>query len=125
MLTALLINNGLMYLFSNIKYQLSGQEIESIFHPGQETTLLNLLRCLDDFENSHGLNKNWFQVTHTAAHLENNTGFKIRQNYIIRKPEPKGTFSFRVPLRHILDFVTITTKLSWFQPSTHSCEKRQ
>ena len=30
---ATLTNNALMHLFSNIKYQLSGQEIESLFHP--------------------------------------------------------------------------------------------
>jgi len=29
-----LTNNAMMHLFSNIKYQLSGQEIESLFHPG-------------------------------------------------------------------------------------------
>jgi len=35
-----LTNNAMMHLFSNIKYQLSGQEIESVFHPGQATTML-------------------------------------------------------------------------------------
>jgi len=28
-----LTNNGLMHIFTNIKYQLSGQEIKSVFHP--------------------------------------------------------------------------------------------
>ena len=37
-----LTNNGLMYLFSNISYRLSSQEIESIHHPGQTTTMLGL-----------------------------------------------------------------------------------
>ena len=36
-------NNGIIYLFKNIKYQLSGQEIESILNPGQATTMLGLL----------------------------------------------------------------------------------
>jgi len=35
-----LTNNAMMHLFSNIKYQLSGQEIESVFHLGQATTML-------------------------------------------------------------------------------------
>ena len=35
-----LTNNGLMYLFDNIKYQLSGQEIESVYHPGHASTML-------------------------------------------------------------------------------------
>ena len=33
-----LTNNGIMHLFSNVKYQLSGQEIESLFYPGQATS---------------------------------------------------------------------------------------
>ena len=31
-----LANNATMHLYSNIKFQLSGQEIESLFHPGQQ-----------------------------------------------------------------------------------------
>ena len=34
-----LTNNGIMYLFSNISYRLSNQEIESVHHPGQATTM--------------------------------------------------------------------------------------
>jgi len=48
-----LTNNGLMHLFSNMKYQLSGQEIESVFHTGQATTMLGLLKYPgDDFQKS-------------------------------------------------------------------------
>ncbi|XP_060084810.1 uncharacterized protein LOC132564147 [Ylistrum balloti] len=71
-----LTNNALMYLFSNIKYQLSGQEIESLFHPGQAS----------------------------AAAAAGNAGFSVRQSYITKSPDPKGTFSFRVPLKHIFGF---------------------
>jgi len=48
-----LTNNAMMHLFSNIKYQLSGQEIESLFHPGQATTMLGLLKFPDDFQKKH------------------------------------------------------------------------
>ena len=34
-----LINNALMYLFSNIKYRVSGQEIENLNYPGETTTI--------------------------------------------------------------------------------------
>ena len=44
-----LCNNGMMYLFSNITYRLSSQEIESINHPGQATTMLGLLKYSDCF----------------------------------------------------------------------------
>jgi len=52
-----LTNNAVMHLFSNIKYRLSGQEIESLFHPGQATTMLGLLKFPDDFQKSTGLNQ--------------------------------------------------------------------
>ena len=100
-----LTNNGLMHLFSKIKYQLSGQEIESVFHLGQATTMLGLLKYPgDDFQKSVGLNQLWFKDTGATAHLQNNTGFGARQQYIIQKPDPNGTLSFRVPLKHIFWF---------------------
>ena len=34
----------------------------------------------------------------------NNTGFKIRHEYIINNSNPKGSFSFKVPLNHIFGF---------------------
>jgi len=52
-----LTDNAMMHLFSNIKYQLSGQEIESVFHPGQVTRMLGLLKHPDDFQKSKGLNQ--------------------------------------------------------------------
>ena len=97
-----LINNGMMYLFKNIKYQLSGQEIESILNPGQATTMLGLLKYPDDFSKSQGLNQLWYKDTSATAILDNNNiGFMLRHTYIINTPNPKGTFSFRIPLKHI------------------------
>jgi len=67
-----LTNNALMYLFSNIKYQLSGQEIESLFHPGQATTMLGLLKFPDDFQKSTGLNQLWYTDAATDASIAGN-----------------------------------------------------
>ncbi|XP_052791712.1 uncharacterized protein LOC128225856 [Mya arenaria] len=105
-----LTNNATVYLLSNIKYQISSQEIESINSPGQGTTMLGLLKYPDDFSKSQGLNQLWFKDTAAALDdtlentLKHNTGFCIRQLYIIQSPDPKGTFSFRIPLKHILGF---------------------
>jgi len=102
-----LTNNAMMHLFSNIKYQLSGQEVESLFHPEQATTMLGLLKFPDDFQKSTGLNQLWYKDTGTDASISGNNennGFVARQEYIIRKPDPKGTFSFRVPLKHNFGF---------------------
>ena len=99
-----LINNGIMFLFKNIKYQLSGMEIESILNVGQATTMIGLLKYPDDFSKSQGLNQLWYKDTNPEANLANNLGFNIRQDYIIRSSVPKGTFSFRIPLKHIFGF---------------------
>jgi len=98
------LTNNMMHLFSNIKYQLSGQEIESAFHPGKATTMLGPLKHPDDFQKPKGLNQLWMKDSHTTAHRQNNIGFAARQGYVIQKPDPKGTFSFRVPLKHMFGF---------------------
>ena len=36
--------------------------------------------------------------------MAQNTGFAVRQTYLIRKPTAKGTFSFVVPLKHVFGF---------------------
>ena len=102
-----LTNDGLMHLFKRIRYNLSGQEIKTVAHPGQATTMLGLLKYPDDFSKSKGLNQLWYKDTTTGSAIagdNNNVGFKIRQDYIIKKPDPKGTFSFRIPLKHIFGF---------------------
>jgi len=100
-------NNAMMHLFNNIKYQLSGQEIESLFLPGQATTMLGLLKFPDDFQKRTGLNQWWFKDSGTDASIagnNQNNGFLIPHGYIIQKPDPKGTFSLRIPLKHIFVF---------------------
>ena len=98
-----LTNNGVMHLFKRIRYELSGQEIENIVHPGQATTMLGLLKYPDDFSKSKGLNQLWCKDTLTTAAADN-TGFIIRRDYIIRNANPKGSFSFKIPSKHIFGF---------------------
>ena len=85
-----------MHLFRNIRCELSGQEIETITHPGQVTTMLGLLKYPDDLSKSKGLNQLWYKDTGPNAVLgDANVGFKMRQEYIIKNSNPKGSFSFR------------------------------
>ena len=98
-----LINNGIMYLFKRIRYELSGQEIENIMNVGQATTMLGLLKYPDDFSKSKGLNQLWYKDTTTIADGDN-AGFVVRRDYIIRLPNVKGEFSFKIPLKHIFGF---------------------
>ena len=104
-----LTNNGIMHLFKRIRYDLSGQEIENIMNVGQATTMLGLLKYPDDFSKSKGLNQLWYKDTSNAAVLDSardnfNAGFKIRHDYIITISRPRGSFSFRIPLKHIFGF---------------------
>ena len=92
-----------MHLFRSIRYELSGQEIEKIMYPGQATTMLGLLKSLDNFSKSKGLNQLWYKDTPAFANADN-TGWDIRRNYIIKNSNPKGSYSFKIPLKHIFGF---------------------
>ena len=99
-----LTNNGIMHLFKRIRYDLSGQEIENIMNVGQATTMLGLLKYPNDFSKSKGLNQLWYKDTTGEASIDDNAGFAARQAYIIKNSEPRGTFSFKIPLKHIFGF---------------------
>ena len=99
-----LTNNGIMHLFKRIRYDLSGQEIENIMNVGQATTMLGLLKYPDDFSKSKGLNQLWYKDTTSTAVLADNVGFKIRHDYLTDNSRPRGSFSFRIPLKHIFGF---------------------
>ena len=106
--TITLINNGMMYLFSDVRYHLASHEIEVLQNPGYATTMLGMLKYPDDFNKSQGLNQLWAPDTPIAdnniANKDNNEGFKKRFKYIIEKPTTPGTFSFKIPLKHFLGF---------------------
>ena len=92
-----------MHLFKRIRYDLSGQEIETLVHPGQATTMLGLLKYPDDFSKSKGLNQLWYKDTIENAD-DDNIGYLYRRYYIIRNSNPKGSFSFKIPLKHTCIF---------------------
>ena len=98
-----IMNNAMMHLFRGIRYELSGQEIERINYPGQATTMLGLLKYPDDFAKSKGLNQLWYKDTSAVADADN-VGFVVRRDYIIKNSNPKGSFSFKIPLKHIFGF---------------------
>ena len=93
-----------MHLFSQIEYHLSNQLIESLNYPGQATTMLGLLKYQDDFSKAQGLNQLWYKDKATTAAKADNNGFAARHAYLIQSPTVKGTFSFRIPLKHIFGF---------------------
>jgi len=118
-----LINNAMMYLFSNIKYELGATTIEMISWPGQVTSMIGYLSYPDDFSTSSGLNCCWSKDTsdnanstkyvesvaapaarYTPAENPNyNQGFATRKGYLFSS-DPLGCFEFHIPLTHIFGF---------------------
>ena len=105
-----LINNGMMYLFSDIRYHLASHEIEVLQNPGQASTMLGVLKYPDDFNKSQGLNQLWVKDENKGnaviddTQADYNHGYFIKHKYIIGDPLPNGTFSFKIPLKHFLGF---------------------
>ena len=96
-----LTNNGVMYLFDNIKYLLSSAEVESVFNPGHATTMMGLAKYSSAYT---GLSHCWAPDTNDTADTTN-IGFKQRWELLIdSKPDPVGSFRFAVPLDHIFGF---------------------
>ena len=50
-----LCNNGIMHLFSNAKYEIAGQEIESVNNPGIAGVLMGAAKFLFDYSAGAGL----------------------------------------------------------------------
>ena len=46
----------------------------------------------------------WYKDTAITAVKADNNGFTARHAYRIQSPTLKGTFSFRIPMKHIFDF---------------------
>ena len=108
-----LVNNAPMFLFSNIRYEMSGHEIESLNYPGPATTMKGLLKYGDDYAKGQGMNQCWTKDSAVIADQATNTGFEERHKYVIETPTPKGSFSFAIPLKHIFGFAEDYDKVTY------------
>ena len=95
-----LTNNGLLYLFSSLKLTLAGQQVEHVNYPGHATSLLGLASYPSEYQKGCGLAQGRYADTSTAAALTN-IGFGARQQFLIRSPDPKGTFQCAIPIKQI------------------------
>ena len=108
-----LMNNAIMHLFSRVEYHLLNQLIESLNYPDQATTMLGLLKYPDDLSNAQGLNQLWYKDTATTAVKAYNNGFAAKHAYLIQLPTVKGTFCFRIPMKHIFGFCEDQDKIMY------------
>ena len=120
-----LTNNAIMHLFSRIEYHLSNQLIESLNYPGQAITMLGLLKYPDDFSKAQGLNQLWYKDTSITAAKADNNGFAARHAYLIQSPTVKGTFSFRIQLKHIFGFCEDYDKIVYGLKQPNSCQENR
>ena len=59
-----------------------------------------------------GLVQDWYPDTITTA-TAINTGFAVRHNHLIQKPNPKGSFQCAIPMRHIFGIVDDYSKVTY------------
>ena len=124
-----LINNAMMYLFSEIKYSIGTTEIERLSSPGQTSSILGYLSLPDDYSTSAGLKSCWSKDTtiHADSNKYNrspaaaasiaipagfmtptengnyNQGFAARRSFLFSS-DPRGNFSFTIPFSHMFGF---------------------
>ena len=118
-----LINNVMMYLVTEIEYDLNSTNIEKLSSRGQITSLFGYLSQPDDFSTSAGLKHCWNKDTTThasraeftelapapaakytpAQKAKYNAGFAARKGSL-SSSNPIGHFSFNIPLSHIFGF---------------------
>ena len=116
--------NAIMHLFSRIEYNLSKLLVDSISYPSQATTMLVLLKYSDDFSKAPVLNQVWYKDTSTTAAKVDNNGFAVRHAYLIQSLTVKGTFSLRIPLKHIFDFCEDYDKIVYGLKNSLPCDRK-
>ena len=102
-----LANDGIIHLFSEIKYTINGQPIEDILNPAISSIMLGMLRYPDDFSKSKGLLQCWFKDGANGGFANTNTGREERKKIFFDQTAAageRGKFSFCIPLKHIFGF---------------------
>ena len=81
--------------------------MEHVDYPGQATSLLGLASYSSTYYKGCELAQGWFPDINTNA-AANNNGFSTRQGYLIRDPNPKGSFQCAIPMQWSLSSSTST-----------------
>ena len=78
--------------------------VKHVNYPGEAISLLGLATYSPDYSKICGLIQVW---TNAAVA---NTGFAVRQRFLIQSPDPKGSFQRAIPMRHISSVSQMTTQ---------------
>ena len=106
-----LSNNGIMHLFSNVKYEIGGQEIESVNNPGIAGVIMGMAKYPYEYALGTGMMQCWSPETTDSVLMER--AFARRREYIIQKSNPIGSFSFIVELENVFGFVEDYDKVTY------------
>lgn len=104
------VNNGILNLFSNFKYELADTIIEYFENAGLTTTTHNYLTKSRTYQ---GLDWFWKPDELTPATTTNNISFLTRNNLTYATDPGVWYFSACVPLRVIFNFCNDYTKVMW------------
>ena len=66
--------------------------------------MLGLLKYPEDYSKAQGLKQLWYKDIATITAKADNNEFAARHAHLIQSPTVNGTFSFRIPLKHIFGF---------------------
>lgn len=101
-----IVNNGIMYLYSEISYSLEGQQVERIADLGQATTIMKTLLYDDDKVRNEGESSFWVKDSSNTASkdVEVNRGFSIRHSMLLTNVTNLGKFEVIIPLKEIFGF---------------------
>ena len=80
-----LINNGLMNLFDNIRFESSSTEIKSVYQPGQATTMFGLLTKNQNYSDGGSLNSCWLPDNYHGEAKSDNGGYESRKKLLFKK----------------------------------------
>ena len=105
-----LCNNGIMHLFSNMKYEIGGQEIENINNPGIAGVLMGLAKFPMFYVTGTGVMQCWAPNT-ADSQLIGNKGYEALKKYILALSIPIGTFSFIIDLENVSGFMEDYSKV--------------
>ena len=83
---------------------LAGQMVDHVNYPGQATSLLGFASYSTVYLKGCELIQGWTPDINANAAVAN-TGFALRQRFLIQSPDPKGRFQCAISMRHIFGFM--------------------
>ena len=86
--------------------------MEHVNYPGHATSLHGLASYSTDYIKGYGLAQVWYTDISVDAAVDN-TGFNVRQGYLIQEPNPRGSFQCVILMLHIFGFVDDYSKVTY------------